>query len=79
MQLSPGFHQSSLPPGKFTGHEFDGVQTEYRHIVLVVGVQVRQVVRPPDLDKHTDDDTEESAQFRHATPPLYHAPVLRHP
>ena len=67
VKFRPGLYQAPLAPWEFSGHQFDGIEAEDRHIVLVVRVEVRQVVRRPDLHIHTNDDTKKAAEFRHGT------------
>ena len=40
MKLGPRLNQSSLPSRQAAGHWLDRVQANYRHIVLVVRVEV---------------------------------------
>ena len=65
MKFRPGFDQSPLPPRQSSREQFNRIKTEDSHIVLVVGMKVRRVVRDADFHIHSDDDPEESAQFWH--------------
>lgn len=65
MQFRPRFYQSLLSPGHLSRDQFDRCDSEYPDVVLIVGVKVRSVMRLTDLCKHSDDDAEETTQFRH--------------
>lgn len=66
MEFCPRLDKAALSPGNRTGNQFHGIKAEYRHVVLVIGVQVWQMVRLSDLEIHANDDAEEAAQLRHA-------------
>jgi hypothetical protein len=65
MQLRPRFYQPPLPPRQETGNQFDRVETEDRHIFLIVGVEMWHVMRCARLRKHANNDPEKPADFRH--------------
>ena len=69
VKFRPGLYQAPLTPREFAGDQFDGIEAEDRHIVLVLGVEVRQVVRCPDLHVHTNNDTKKAAEFWHIVIP----------
>jgi hypothetical protein len=46
MQLRPRFYQPPLPPRQEAGNQFDRVETEDRHIFLIVGVKMWHVMTP---------------------------------
>jgi hypothetical protein len=61
VQFSPRFNEPTLPSRQTARYQFYGIQGHHRHIVLVVGMKMRQMVRPTDLGIHADDNPEESA------------------
>jgi hypothetical protein len=63
--IQPGFRQPPLPFRQRPGYQFDGINAEDTHIVLVVSVEVWSVMRSSRLHEHTDDDTEEATEFWH--------------
>lgn len=71
MQLCPGFNQTLLPLGKAAGEYFDRINSNDGHLVLIVSVKVRRVVRSAHLDKHPDDYSKKAAEFWH-NKPIHH-------
>jgi hypothetical protein len=56
MQLSPGLHESSLPGGQPAADHLHGVNPNDSHLILVVGMEMRSVVRRTRFGIHPDDD-----------------------
>src|SRR3989304_5655652 len=50
---------------------------KYQRHILIVGMQVRVVMRRAQLNVHANDDTEETRYFRHGffSPLFYYAPT----
>jgi len=65
MQLGPSFHQPSLARGQRSGDHIHRLNSDNRHLILPVGVEVRYVVLPARLGEHADYDSEKAAEFRH--------------
>ena len=65
MQFSPGFHQSSLPLWKFARDQFDRIDTENSHVVLIPRVKMRDVMWRPGFGEHADHNSKKPAEFRH--------------
>jgi hypothetical protein len=59
MNLGPSLDQPLLGLREFTPENLQSVQGEHASLILVVRVEVRAMVRPTNLDEHTDDDAEE--------------------
>ena len=66
MQFSPGLDEPALCAGQLSYQELNRVDTKHGYVLLVVGVEVRRVVRLTELHEHADDDPEEPAEFWHA-------------
>lgn len=65
MHFGPGFNQTPLAPEKGTRHHLDRINAENPDVLLMVSVKVRDVMLCADLCKHTNNDSEEPAYFRH--------------
>ena len=65
MQFSPCLNKATLSARKQPGNQLDRIEAEHRRFILIIRVKMRQVVRAADFHVHTDDDTEETAEFRH--------------
>jgi len=66
MEFSPRLDEPALPLGKLPSQNLDRINRIDRHELLIVGMEVRSMVRIARLDKHPNDDSEEAADFRHA-------------
>ena len=64
MQLSPRFHQPSMPSRQETGDQFDRVKTENPHVVLVVRMKMWHMMRRSQFGKHANYNSEKPADFR---------------
>jgi len=67
VNLCPSLDEPLLRLGQTTTQTLYGVQREHRSVVLIVGMEMRAMVWTTDLDKHPNDDAEESRQFRHGS------------
>ena len=65
MQLCPGFDQTPLAGGQRSRHHVHGVNADDRHVILPIGVEVRDVMLPARLGEHAHDDSEKPAEFWH--------------
>jgi hypothetical protein len=65
MDFGPRFNQAALLLMKATANELDGVDCEDTDLILIVGMEVRSMVRRCRLGEHADDDPEESGDLRH--------------
>jgi hypothetical protein len=65
VHFGPGFDESTLAPGKRTCHQLDRINAIDCHVILIVSVEMRAVMRCVNLPVHTNNDTEETAEFRH--------------
>ena len=66
MDLRPGNDESFLSAGQYASDRFDRVDGKDADPVLVVGMEMRAVVRPSCLDEHSDNDAEETADLGHS-------------
>ena len=67
VQFGPGFDESPLASGKRTRHCLDWIDAVDRYVILIVSVEMRTVMRCASLPVRTNNDTEETAEFRHAS------------
>jgi hypothetical protein len=44
MQLNPGFHQPPLTNRDFAGQQLDWIDSKHRHVFLIIGMKMRQVM-----------------------------------
>ena len=65
MQFSPSFNESLLPPWESARYQFDLINGINRHVILIVGMKMRPMMRCVCLPVHANNDTEESTEFRH--------------
>jgi hypothetical protein len=65
MQFSPGFDWPLLAFRQRACQQFHRLNPLHCHMLLVLRVEVRRMVRSLDLDKHSDDNAKETATFRH--------------
>jgi hypothetical protein len=61
VQLGPSFHETLLPSWKRASNELDRFQAEHGHLTLIIGVEVRQLVRLADFHVHPNNDAKEAA------------------
>jgi hypothetical protein len=54
-----------LFPGQGTRNRFNRINAENRNVVLIVGMKMRVVMWRISLPIHANDDSKETAQFRH--------------
>jgi hypothetical protein len=59
MNFRPGLSEPPLCDRQCTAQAFECVYREHRRVILVVGVEMRSVVRTSRFDKHTNDDAKE--------------------
>ena len=52
MQLCPRENKAFLPVGKSAGESLDGFNSVYANLILIIGVEVRRMMRGTHLDKH---------------------------
>src|SRR5439155_1138337 len=67
VELRPRFDEPLLAPRQRTGDHVDRVDAEDGHVVLMVRMEVRAMMRAANLDEHADDDAEEPRQLRHVS------------
>jgi len=65
VQFSPGFYQSPLPLWKPARDQFDRIDAENSHVVLIPGVKMSDMMRRARFGEHADNDPEKPAEFRH--------------
>jgi len=65
MQFGPGFDKPPLSSGARTRHQLDRIHTVDRHLILIVSVKMRSLMRRASPPVHADDDTEETADLWH--------------
>ena len=65
MNFCPCFHKPSLPLRQAASDEFDRIDREDPDVVLIIGMEVRAMVRRRGLGEHADDDPEESGDLWH--------------
>ncbi len=65
MELSPSFHQTQLSSWKISRDQINGVKAKYGGIVLIIGMEMRCMVRSAGFHIHSYDDPKKSAKFRH--------------
>jgi len=65
MNLSPGFHQALLPTWQIASNELDLINSEYRGVILMIGMKMRPTVWSERFHKHPDDDSKEAGNFGH--------------
>jgi hypothetical protein len=56
---------TAVGASEFSADQIDGIEAEDRHIVLVIRMEVRQMVRRTDFHVHTDDNSKKAAEFWH--------------
>ena len=65
MKFHPGFYKPLLTLRQSSADHFERFDAVDRHLVLVVGMEMRQVVGRLRFGEHADDDPKKPAQFRH--------------
>jgi hypothetical protein len=65
VQLGPCLHEAPLSQREFTRENIHRVNADNGHLILIISMEMRDVVRRAGLGEHTDYDAEESAEFRH--------------
>lgn len=65
VKLGPRFHESLLSSRQGACEGFDRIKSEDSHIVLIIRVEVRKVVRPSCFCEHPDNDPEEPRNLWH--------------
>jgi hypothetical protein len=65
VQFGPGFDETPLSTWQGSGDQLDGFQAENGNGILIVGMKMRQVVWCANLHVHSNNDPEETTQFRH--------------
>ena len=65
MNFGPGNRQALLAGRQQTRHGLDRLDAENSDSVLVIGVEVRPMMRSTRLDEHPDDDSKKAADFGH--------------
>jgi hypothetical protein len=65
MQFRPRFHKTLLTPRKRSSNQLNWIQPEYGHIILIIGMEVRQMVRLADFHVHPNNDAKKTAKLRH--------------
>jgi hypothetical protein len=55
-----------LSAWKVSSYQFDGIDAEHTHVLLMVRVEVRRVMLGANFHEHANDDAEEPADFGHA-------------
>jgi hypothetical protein len=59
MQLGPCLNEPPLTPRQVAGNQLDRIERENPHVVLIVGVKVRSMMRRSWFGEHTDNDPKE--------------------
>ena len=65
MDLCPCFHEPSLPQRQAASDALDRIDRKNPDVVLILGMEVRPIVRRCGLGKHPDDDPEEAGDLWH--------------
>lgn len=65
MQFRPCLYQPPRTPRHLARNQLHRIEPEDPDVIPAIGMKMRQVMRPADLEIHPDDDTEESAQLWH--------------
>lgn len=64
VQFRLRFDQSLLPLGQRAGDKFHGIDSIHCDMLLIIGMEMRDVMAGVDFDKHANDDPKEAAEFR---------------
>jgi hypothetical protein len=67
MQFGPCLDQTPLSLREFPGDHIHRVEGEDTHIILVPRMEMGLVMRRSSFGKHSDDNPEKPAEFRHRT------------
>ena len=65
MKLGPSLHQPLLRTWDLASDQFERVETENSHMLLVIRVEVRRMMSSACLHKHADDDPKKPADLGH--------------
>ena len=65
MQFRPRFHETPLSLGKPASKDVHRIDCDDGYFVLIVGMEMRHVMRSSRFGEHTDDDAEKPAEFGH--------------
>ena len=58
-------YKTLLATRKRTSNQFDGIQAKYSRVILIIGVEMRKVMRLANFHVHANDDPKKAAEFRH--------------
>jgi hypothetical protein len=65
VQLGPCLDESPLTPWQIPGDQLNRIDTKNPCMILIVRMEVRRMVRSPDLHEHADYDSKEPADLWH--------------
>jgi hypothetical protein len=65
VQFRPRFDEPTLTARQRACNQFDSINRDDAHVLLVIRVEMRPMMRRTRLRKHPNDDAVESRNFRH--------------
>lgn len=66
MEFRPCLDKTLLTFGQRSRDKPNGINAEDTHCILIIGVEMRNMMRASDLGKHTNNNTKKPAKFRHS-------------